>query len=74
MKIAVLIPCHDDTRAHFTLSLGPMLVHTMRASINYSGKPTRPDIELMMERTSMLPVSRSLLLKRAIEWGADFSL
>jgi hypothetical protein len=74
MKIAVCVPVHGDPKAHFMLSLVEMLIHTMKASITYNGAPTRPDLQMFLERSSLLPVGRTALLRRSIQWGADYAL
>ena len=69
MKIAICIPRYGDTKGDFTISLGRMLVHTLSAA-----GAARPEIEIFSIASSDLPVSRNLLLQRAIEWQAHYLL
>jgi hypothetical protein len=72
MKIAICIPRYGDTKGEFTISLGRMLVHTLSAAAAAGGD--FPEIEIFSVASSDLPVSRNLLLQRAIEWQARFLL
>ena len=70
MKIAICIPRHGDTKGEFTISLGRMIAHSLSAPAGGA----RPDIELFSIASSDLPVSRNLLLQKAIEWQARYLL
>ena len=72
MKIAICIPRYGDTKGEFTISLGRMLVHTLSAPAAVGA--ARPEIEIFSITSSDLPVSRNLLLQRAIEWQARYLL
>ncbi|HEX4736660.1 MAG TPA: hypothetical protein VH331_03760 [Allosphingosinicella sp.] len=69
MKIAICIPRYGDTKGEFTVSLSRMVIKTLSAA-----GAMRPEIEIFSVTSSDLPVSRNLLLKRAIEWQAHYLL
>jgi len=73
MKVAICISRYGDTKGEFTISLGRMLVYTLSGA-EPGGGAVRPEIEIFSVTSSDLPVSRNLLLKRAIEWQARYLL
>jgi hypothetical protein len=71
VKIAICIPRHGDTKGDFTISLARMIAYTLSAPPPAEG-PIR--IEIFSLSSSDLPANRDWLLKRAVEWQADYAL
>jgi hypothetical protein len=67
VKVAILIPRYGDMKGEFGISLARMLVHTLKAE-------PRLDIEVFSVSSSDLPLSRTRLLQKAMEWQARFAL
>jgi hypothetical protein len=63
MKVAVCIPCHGDPKLAFMVSLGQLLLHTVKAQIG-----------LIAGSSATLPGIRQSLVKAAITGGADYIL
>jgi hypothetical protein len=68
-KVAVLVPCDDEVKTCFAVSLAEMLLHTlMNQSGNLGG------IALQAFGSSILPHSREQLCRWAIEQGSTHTL
>ena len=67
MKVAICIPRYGDTKGDFTISLGRMLVHTLKAEPGL-------EIEIFSVSSSDLPAGRTRLLQRAMAWQARWLL
>lgn len=72
MKIAVCIPRYGDTRGDFTVCLAKMLVHTLSADVMPGTNLMKLEIEIFSVSSSDLPQSRNVLLRRAMEYQADY--
>jgi hypothetical protein len=66
-KIAICTPCHGDTKALFTSSLVGMVNHSLKSNFSLH-------FEHLIARSSTLVRSRTDLVARAMEWGADYIL
>jgi hypothetical protein len=74
MKIAICTPCYLNTTADYSYSLAKMLLRTSAFSINYNGAPTVPEFEIFIWGSSLLPVVRNTLARKAVDWGANYLL
>jgi hypothetical protein len=74
MKIAICTPHYADVTAEYARSLAKMLLHTGQASISFNGEPTRPELEVFMRKSSVLPRCRNRLAEDAVDWGANYLL
>ena len=64
IKVAIAIPCGDEVKAVFAMSLVTMVNHTHTARI-----PGLNMLGILNYRTTVLPDSRNALAKKAIEGG-----
>lgn len=74
VRIAVCIPRYGDTKGEFTISLARMIAHTLSADVTSPSGKIRFEMEIFSTSSSDLPGNRERLLKRAIEWRADYLL
>ncbi len=75
MKIAICTPHYADVNPYFALSLAGMVKWTVqRGRIVFNGETVVPDIEMFMRSSSALPTIRNLLVKDALDWGANYLL
>ncbi len=74
MKIAICTPHYADVHAYFALSLAKMAMWTVQARILFNGKETVPQLEMFMRSSSTLPTLRNMLVKDALDWGANYLL
>lgn len=74
MKIAILTPYHSHVSADYARSLTKMVLYTSAARINYNGAVTATEIEIFMTTGSVLPQLRNMLVRDALEWGANYLL
>ena len=71
LKVAILIPGGGSWQADFCLSLAGL--------VQYAGQHSAPDgrvidLKIFNCRVSMLPLSRNMLFREAINWGSEFVL
>ncbi|TMJ20619.1 MAG: hypothetical protein E6G92_13070 [Alphaproteobacteria bacterium] len=69
MKIAICIPRYGDTKGDFAISLARMIAHSLGPR-----QDPRLEIEIFSVSSSDLPLSRTELLKSAIQWQARYLL
>ncbi|MDP9413870.1 MAG: hypothetical protein M3Q08_07225 [Pseudomonadota bacterium] len=75
MKIAICTPHYADVHAYFALSLVSMVQSTVQPGrIVFNGETIVPKIEMFMRSSSALGTVRNLLVKDAIDWGANYLL
>src|SRR6201988_362321 len=74
MKVAICAPCHGDTRASFTDSLGKMLIHAGKTGASIAGQKVALDLELLMAGSADLAAIRELLAEMALAAGAEWLL
>jgi hypothetical protein len=74
VKVAICTPCHSDTRASFTDSLGKMLIHAGRQGACVAGQQMALDLELFMAGSADLAAIRELLAEMALAADADWLL
>jgi hypothetical protein len=65
VKIALCIPVHGDPKAHFAKCYGRLIAHSSR-----QGR----EIESFVVSSAVLSSLRALLVRRALEWKADWLL
>jgi hypothetical protein len=54
--------------------LAKLVVRTGQTQINFNGEVSFPQIEIFMRSSSVLPQLRNILVKSAIDWGANYLL
>ena len=74
LKIAICTPCYGDVTAQYAFSLAKLVLRTGQTQVNFNGEVVFPDIEVFMQSSAVLPQLRTLLLKSAMEWGANYLL
>lgn len=74
MKIAILTPYQSHVGADYARSLTKMALYTSAARVNYNGAVTAPQIEIFMMTGSVLPRLRNMLVRDALQWGANYLL
>ncbi len=75
MKIAICTPHYADVHAYFALSLVGLVKWTVqRGRIVFNGDTVVPDLEVFMRSSSTLPTLRNMLVKDAMDWGANYLL
>lgn len=72
MKIAVCVPHYGPLNARFVACLCDLLSFTAGATINYNGRPVRPQIGALFEENGPLDYKRTRLVRRAQEIGVDY--
>lgn len=75
LKIAICTPHYADVHAYFALSLVNMIQWTVQPGrVVFNGEATVPDIRMFMRSSSALATVRNLLVKDALDWGANYLL
>jgi hypothetical protein len=74
LRIAICTPCYGDVTAEYSYSLAKLVLRTGQTQVDFNGKVVSPQIEIFMRSSSVLPQLRNMLLKSAIEWGANYLL
>ena len=74
MKIAICTPCYENVTAHYASSLAKLVLRTGQTQIEFNDEIVCPQIEVFMRSSSVLPQLRNMLVKDAIEWGANYLL
>ena len=74
VKIAVCTPCYGDVASAFAYSLAKLAMRTARTQIDFNSQIVFPEIELFMRSSSVLPQLRNMLVRDALEWGANYLL
>lgn len=74
MKIAICTPHHSQVTASYAGALFGMSLKTRDCLFEFNGATARAELELMLRSGSLLPMTRSLLVEDAVEWGADYLL
>lgn len=74
MRIAICTPTYGDVTAEYAKCLAGLVVKTVQASILFNGVATVPEVEVFMSSSSVLPQLRNVLVKRALEWDANYLL
>ena len=74
MKIAIFTPSYGDVTANYAYSLGKLMFRTAQTQFNFNGEVLFPQIEIFMRSSSVLPKLRNMLVKAAMEWGANYLL
>lgn len=74
MKIAICTPVHSTVMMDYASSLAGMVHHTDRASIIFNDQPISPEIHVFMNQSSVLPQIRNMLVKSALDCGANYLL
>ncbi len=74
MKIAVCTPVHSFVTMDYASSLAGMVHYTDKAEIVFNGAPVRPDIQIIMNQSSVLPQIRNQLARAALDSAADYLL
>lgn len=74
MKIAICTPHHGDVTAEYAFSLAKTMLRTGQAPIEFNGEVVVPQIEVFLRSSSVLPQLRNMLVRDALDWGADYIL
>lgn len=74
MKIAICTPHYGDVAAEFAYSLATLVAATVQTRIEFNGEIVHPQVELFFRSSSVLPKLRNMLVKEALESGANFLL
>lgn len=74
MKIAICTPAYSLVTAPYASCMLHMGLKTAQAEFQFNGSPARAEIQLFMRSGSLLPMTRSLLVEDAVDWGADYLL
>jgi len=74
LKIAICTPCYENVTAHYASSLAKLVLRTGQTQIEFNDEIVFPQIEVFMRSSSVLPQLRNMLVKDAIEWGANYLL
>lgn len=74
MKIAICTPHHGDVTAEYAFSLAKMMLRTGQAAIEFNGEVVAPQMEVFLRSSSVLPQLRNMLVRDALEWGANYIL
>jgi hypothetical protein len=72
MKIAVCVPHYGPLNARFVASLADLIAATATATVTYNGAVLRPQIKTFFSENGPLEYKRTILVKAALEWGADY--
>ncbi len=74
MKIAICTPHYGDVTAEFAFSLARLVGRTARTEIDFNGEVLLPTIELFLRSSSIVSQLRNILVRDALQWGANYLL
>jgi hypothetical protein len=74
MKIAICTPHYGDVTAEFAFSLAKLVGRTAQTQIDFNGQVVLPTIELFMRSSSIVSQLRNILVRDALDWGANYLL
>src|SRR4028119_1614600 len=74
MKIALCMPVHGSLTKRFAFSAMNIIVACLTEGVEQNGKKEIPEIRPFMASSSDIAFNRNVLVRDALEWGADYLL
>jgi hypothetical protein len=74
MKIALCMPVHGSLTKRFAFSAMNIIVACLTEGVEQKGKKEIPEIRPFMASSSDIAFNRNVLVRDALDWGADYLL
>jgi hypothetical protein len=74
MKIAFCMPVHGSLTKRFAFSAMNMIVACLTQGVNRNGSKEVPEIRPFMASSADIAFNRNILVREALDWGADYLL
>jgi len=74
MKIALCMPVHGSLTKRFAFSAMNIIIASLTEGVERDGKKQVPEIRPFMATSADIAFNRNILVRDALEWGADFLL